>query len=132
MNSFKILFNEKQINVSKEIFKENIFLNIDSYRIEQVLNNLIQNAINNTYNKGKITLKIAEEGNFIRTEVFNEGKNIPEEILPHIWEPFFKGEEKKGTGIGLAIVRNIINLHEGNAGVENLKDGVMFYFNILK
>lgn len=132
LNSFKILFNEKQINVSKEIFKENIFLNIDSYRLEQVLNNLIQNAINNTYNRGKITLKIAEEGNFIRTEVFNEGKNIPEEILPYIWEPFFKGEEKKGTGIGLAIVRNIINLHEGNAGVENLEDGVMFYYNIPK
>ncbi len=132
LNSFKILFNEKQIQVSKDIFMEDILLNIDSYRIEQVLNNLIQNAINNTNNEGKIILKISEKGKFIRTEVFNEGKNIPETILPHIWEPFFKGEEKKGTGIGLAIVKNIIILHEGNAGAENLKDGVLFYFNIPK
>lgn len=132
LNSFKILLKEKNIHIIKNYTSDNINIYGDEYRIDQVLNNFIQNAINNTSEEGKIEINIIEDKNYVKTEIINEGKNIPEDIIYHIWEPFFKGEERKGTGIGLAVVKSIINLHGGVTGVENLENGVKMYFSIPK
>lgn len=130
--SFNLLFKEKNIEFIKDFHSEEIFLNGDEYRLDQVLNNLIQNAINNCKDGGRIILKTNEEEGFIRTEIYNEGDTIPEEKIPHIWTAFYKGEEKRGTGIGLAIVKSIIELHGGQKGVLNQEDGVTIYFSIPK
>ena len=132
IEGFGLLVKDKKIEIEQKVDSDVIVIYGDEFRIDQVLNNFLQNAVNNTAENGKIILSIFDSEDLVRTEIFNTGNNIPEEIMMSIWEPFFKGEEKKGTGIGLAIVKNIIELHGGNVSVENLKDGVSFSFTIPK
>lgn len=132
INTFQLLFKGKNIEIIQDFHSENIILNGDEYKIDQVLNNLLQNAINNCKDGGRIIIKTIEEKDWIKTEIYNEGEKIPEKILPFIWIAFYKGEEKKGTGIGLAVVKSIINLHGGEIGVSNKDKGVEFYFTIPK
>lgn len=132
IEGFGLLVKDKKIVIEQKVDSDEIVIYGDEFRIDQVLNNFLQNAVNNTAENGKIILSIFDSEDLVRTEIFNTGNNIPEEIMMSIWEPFFKGEEKKGTGIGLAIVKNIIELHGGNVSVENLKDGVSFSFTIPK
>ncbi len=103
----------------------------DEYRIQQVLVNLLQNAVKNTDIGGKIEITIEEQQSKIRIGIFNEGENIKEEELKYIWESFYKGKEHhKGVGLGLAIVKNVLELHGSRFGVENRKNGVEFYFDL--
>ena len=76
-----------------------------------------------------------KENNIIRINVSNTGKNIAEEDLPRIWVRFYKvdnsrNREVSGSGIGLSLVRAIMNQHKNKYGVENTKDGVNFYFEL--
>lgn len=103
----------------------------DEYRIQQVLTNLLQNAVKNTKTNGSIVLTIKELQDKIWIGVFNEGAPIEEEELSHIWESFYKGHEHKdGAGLGLAIVKSVLDLHESTYGVKNENGGVVFYFDL--
>ena len=73
----------------------------------------------------------------MRVTVFNTGDNIPEETIERIWTRFYKvdssrNREKGGTGIGLSLVKAIMNKYNNSYGVINKKDGVEFYFEINK
>ena len=73
----------------------------------------------------------------MRLSVFNTGDNISEENLPRIWNRFYKLDKSRnrnsgGTGIGLALVKAIMNQYENDFGVKNKKDGVEFYCEIKK
>ena len=98
------------------------------------------NAIKNVkeINKQK-TIKISNEidlqNNKVCIKVFNTGENIKEEDLNRIWNRFYKIDESRnredgGTGIGLAFVKAIMNNYKNNYGVNNLKNGVEFYFEL--
>ncbi|AOY76584.1 sensor histidine kinase [Clostridium formicaceticum] len=105
----------------------------DEYRIEQVLTNLLQNAVNHAYHGGSIKLSIDDEGTKIWTSIYNDGEKILEEDIPCVWESFYKGgKEKGGTGLGLAIVKNVLELHGSSYGVKNTNNGVCFYFDLKK
>lgn len=127
------IFNEKGIELDINVVNANIFA--DKYRIEQVLNNYINNALK--YVKNKITINMIEKEKEIIVQVINDGEKISEDELDKIWDKFYKVDKSRnrkagGTGIGLSIVKNIIELHHGKYGAVNIEDGVEFYFSLNK
>ena len=101
---------------------------VDSRRMLQVLNNLVENAIHYTPEGGKVTVSTGEEeadGRVWATAtVTDTGMGIPQAELSHIFERFFRGKEVRlmqipGTGLGLAIVQEIVELHGGRVTVES-------------
>lgn len=99
-------------------------VNCDGRRIEQVLTNLISNAIKFTPPGGQVTVFAESAPPFVRFTVADNGRGIPPEALPHIFDKFFQVQSStesgvKGTGLGLAIVKHIIELHGGEVGVES-------------
>ena len=122
-----------KLNVSSSI--QNVTVYGDPYRIEEVINNLISNAVRHTpiNNTIEITLKLQE--NKILVEIHNEGSFIGDDDLDRIWDKFYKVDKSGskhfgGTGLGLSIVKNILFLHKSNFGVLNTDTGVRFYFTL--
>lgn len=127
------VLNEKKIDLDINVINGEIVG--DKYRIEQVLNNYINNAIK--YAKEKIYINMTQNENEITTEVINDGEKIEQEDLEKIWDKFYKADKSRnrkigGTGLGLSIVKNIIQLHGGKYGVLNNENGVNFYFSLPK
>ncbi|MBO0958113.1 HAMP domain-containing protein [Neobacillus sp. MM2021_6] len=106
----------------------------DPDRIEQVLTNLIDNAIRHTPKGGAVTLTVKLEDNGIRMEVKDSGSGIPAEDLPFVFERFYKADKARtrgraGTGLGLAIAKNIIDAHRGHISVQSkMGQGTTFSF----
>ena len=138
VNSNMIL-EEKNIEVEFEE-KNPIYVCADDFYIEQVVNNYFSNAIKNVEEvdgkkKIKVEIKNSEEQGKVRISVFNTGKNIDEEEISRIWNRFYKVDEsrqrsKGGSGIGLSLVKAVMNKYENQYGVENKENGVEFYFEI--
>lgn len=116
--------------------KGHIYVNADKKRLEQVMYNLINNAINYTGDDKKVYVFVREENDKVRVEVKDTGKGIKEEDLPLIWDKYYKADKTYsritvGTGIGLSIVKNILILHKLNYGVEStVNEGTTFYFEL--
>lgn len=117
--------------------KETPLLFADEDRIEQVLINLIDNALRYSPEGGEITISSELEDDCnIRVGVKDKGPGIPEDELPFIWERFYKvdksrARQKGGTGLGLAIVKSIIENHGGRVWASNdEKGGSIFYFSL--
>ena len=137
IRKYTVLLEENSIEVKFNL-KEPVYVYADSNFMEQVLNNYISNAIKNIeeVNKEKyikISVKMLE--NKVRVSVFNTGKNISEENMQKIWNRFYKQDtsrnrEMGGTGIGLSIVKAIMNNYNNQYGVENKENGVEFYFDL--
>lgn len=108
----------------------------DEFKIEEVITNLISNAIHHVSTGGEIQIQvIKKETDRCRVQVYNTGNPIPEEDLSHLWEKFYKVDKAHsrqygGTGVGLSIVRAVIEAHDGICGVENKAEGVEFWFEI--
>ena len=109
----------------------------DRLRIEQILNNYLNNAIDHVSGERRIVLAAepATDGEHVRIVLFNSGQPIPEESLPKIWTSFYKvdkarSRERGGHGLGLSIVRAIQELQGNRFGAENLENGVRFWFDI--
>ncbi|NPV68943.1 MAG: PAS domain S-box protein [Anaerolineae bacterium] len=98
-----------------------LIASIDSKRITQVITNLVVNAMNYTPAGGAITVSVAREEDSAVIRVQDTGIGIPAEALPHIFEPFFRVSEEvaRGTGLGLTISREIVDLHGGTLTVES-------------
>lgn len=126
---------EKDIEVSFETtFAAEASILIDEDRIEQVLTNLIDNAIRHTPTGGHVKVLVDQQVNFVRVRVQDNGAGIPKEDLPYVFERFYKADKartrgKAGTGLGLAIARNIVEAHKGRILVESTVDvGTTFMF----
>ena len=133
ISKFEVFKNEKQLKFEIEGLPSNCLVYGDQYRIEQVLTNLIHNAVNFALPGSNVKLSINDEGSKLWTGIYNEGEKIPFKDLPYVWDSFYKGSSKKtGTGLGLAIVKSILDLHGNEYGVENTDTGVCFYFYIKK
>lgn len=106
----------------------------DREKIQQVIYNLISNAINYSTDNKKISMDISEEGNYIKLEVIDRGLGIAPEDMSSIWDRYYRvGKDHKrtsvGTGIGLSIVKTILESHNTRYGVESqLGKGSTFYF----
>ena len=133
--SSKVMLEEKQVEVKFET-EDVINVYADDTYTSQIITNYLTNAIKNTKEiDGQKYIKITNTiiNDKVRITVFNTGENISEENLPRIWNRFFKADEARhradgGSGIGLSIVKAIMNNSGNDYGVENKIDGVEFYF----
>ena len=137
IRKYTVMLNDNKIKVIFTL-TEPIYVNADINMTEQVLNNYLSNAIkNNEEINGKkiikITIKIID--NKVRIYVFNTGKHIPSENMEKIWNRFYKEDtsrnrEMGGTGIGLSLVKAIMNNYNNEYGAINKEEGVEFYFDL--
>lgn len=132
LEKYRPILTEKEIRVNVEK-KENVAVNGDVVRIEQVLVNYLNNAIDHVDEHKIIKITITDRNDKVRVSVYNSGKTIPEESLDKIWTSFYKVDKARtraygGTGLGLSVVRAILELHHNAFGVENKDDGVLFWF----
>ncbi len=101
---------------------------VDKALIERVVDNFFVNALDNMNDGGTIRILIYDD----TFEIYNNGSHISEEIIDDIWLPYKKGNAErsntKGSGLGLSIVRTILELHKFTYGVNNKEDGVIFWF----
>lgn len=113
---------------------DDVLVEMDEDRIEQVLTNLIDNAIRHTPDDGAVTVSLEHELSYAKISVADTGEGIPTEDLPFVFERFYKADKartrsKSGTGLGLAIAKNIVEAHNGNIKVESVKGkGTTFTF----
>jgi signal transduction histidine kinase len=130
---FHSLSTEKGIEVNLQHTVEALYVDADKGRIEQVLRNLISNALLYTQKHGYVEICMLKEDNKVKVMVENYGETIPEDKLDKIWDRFYRLDESRdrktgGTGLGLSIVKNILQLHKSQYGVCNTANGVLFYF----
>lgn len=110
----------------------------DKKKLEQVIYNLINNAINYTGEDKTIYVSVIDKDKSIRVEVKDTGEGIDDEDIKYIWDKYYKVDKKYkrvtyGTGLGLSIVKNILIMHNFKYGVDSEKDsGTSFYFEIDK
>lgn len=131
-NKFDEGIRDKHIQFQLEGIQSSV-INADKHRVEQIVNNLISNAIKHVEDKGVIKITINEDNQYVKLSIFNNGEQIDEKETKNIWSLFYKLENNKnhiGTGIGLAIVKSIVELHQGNYGVNNKENGVEFYIEL--
>jgi two-component system, OmpR family, sensor kinase len=95
----------------------------DRQRIETALDSLVENAVRYTEAGGRIELAAYPDGQSVVIEVRDNGPGIPDEELPYVFESFHSGASRGGTGIGLAIVKTIVEAHGGAVSAENLPGG---------
>ena len=134
MKLFSIKFAEKKVDVEVEC--EDFEAVSDYDAIQTVLGNYLSNALNHVEGENRIRVAARPDGSDrIRVDVFNTGRTIPDESLARIWESFYKVDKARtraygGQGLGLSIVRVLLeNLH-CRYGVENKEDGVLFWFDV--
>lgn len=134
-----VMLEERKIEVEfKE--KEPVYVTADEFYIDQVVTNYFTNAIKHAEEvdgKKQIEITITNIDDKVRISIFNTGSHISEENMERIWKRFYKvdssrNREDGGTGIGLALVKAIMNNYENNFGVVNKENGVEFYFELDK
>ena len=134
IQSASIMAAQKQVNI--EFYREGpVYVWGDEFKIEQVVRNYVSNAYNHVNEEKIIEVKILREDGLAKVTVFNTGKPIPEEDVPHIWDKFFKVDkahtrEYGGNGIGLSIVKAIMESMHQQYGVKNYDNGVEFWFTL--
>ncbi len=107
----------------------------DEYMVEEVFTNYLTNALNHCDNEMIVDVKAEKKENSVRISVFNTGKPIPEEDIDKIWIKFYKVDKARtreygGSGIGLSIVKAIMEAHNKPYGVLNHANGVEFWFEL--
>ncbi|WP_215112170.1 MULTISPECIES: ATP-binding protein [unclassified Exiguobacterium] len=122
MRKFNQMASEKEIRLQTDA--PHRLIEADGDRLEQVFTNLIGNAIAHT-DSGEIRIEATEETDGLRIQLTDTGHGIPKEDLPFVFERFYKADKartsgsKTGTGIGLAIVKNVVDAHHGKVSVSS-------------
>lgn len=129
-----LVIKNRNINLKVEGEKD-IMVIADPDKIEQVLVNYLNNAVNHVDNKKIVKVTIKQTGRKVRVIVFNSGQHIPEDCVDKIWASFYKIDKSRtraygGTGLGLSIVKAIQEAHHNKFGVNNVKGGVEFWFEL--
>ncbi len=137
-SSFEGTCKAKHIAIELLLTGELMFVNADSVKIQQVLYNLLDNAIKFSHNDSIIRIETVEKKNRLWVSVKDSGIGIPKQSLTYIWDRFYKtdisrGKDKKGTGLGLSITKEIIHSHGENIHVMSTEGvGTEFTFTLLK
>ncbi len=115
---------------------EDIVLSGDRKYLEQAMTNYLSNAVSHTKPDGNIRVSLGKLEGVARFTVWNDGDPVAEEDIPRLWESFYRADKsrtqhgQKRVGLGLYIVKTIVNAHSGAVMVENTGDGVAFSFDI--
>ena len=136
LHSVDILIGQSGITVT-ECSAEPIYVWADEFMTEEVVTNYLSNAIHYAGGKKEISIRCREQEKNVRISVFNTGDPIPEEDIDKIWSKFYKVDKARtreygGSGIGLSIVKAIMDSFHQQCGVINHEDGVEFWFELEK
>lgn len=137
VQSADILISQNQVDVRMDIVSP-IYVWADEFKTEEVIRNFFSNAMNHVKGDKIIDIKcqrIVDGDNKVRVSVFNTGDPIPEESVVHIWEKFYKVDKARtreygGSGVGLSIVKAIMESMNQKYGVTNYTNGVEFWFEL--
>lgn len=136
LNSTNIMIQQKEADVSV-LGLSMAIVSADEFKVEEVVTNYLSNALNHLNEKKKIVIYVEDIGTGYQISVFNTGDPIPEEDLEKVWIKFFKVDKARtraygGSGIGLSIVKAIMDSLHQKCGVYNRPDGVVFWFTLQK
>lgn len=114
---------------------EPVMVHADEYYTEVAFDNYFTNAIHYATGEKKIIINVSRMDSCVKVMVFNTGDTIPQDSLSHLFEQFYKVDKARtraygGSGVGLSVVKGIMDAMNGSYGVENFEDGVMFYFTL--
>lgn len=128
---------DSDLNLHFEPKTEYSYVSADIFQMEQVLTNLITNAIKYTPKNNDIIVSISEEDNLFNISVINTGSYINPEELEHLFDKFYRVDKSRqrksnSTGLGLAIVKNILELHNFKYSLRNIDNGVEFNYYLPK
>lgn len=134
IGSAGILIQQKEANVHLAD-RGPVYVCADEFKIEEVVTNYLNNALNHLAGEKQIVITVEDNGAEALVTVFNTGQNIPEEDIPNLWTKFYKVDkahtrEYGGSGIGLSIVKAIMDSHRKACGVRNVEGGVEFWFTL--
>ena len=136
VQSFEGICKQKKISFELILTGQTCFVSADMSKIQQVLYNLIDNAIKFSHSDSSITIETTEKNDKVFISVKDAGIGIPKDSIKKIWERFYKtdlsrGKDKRGTGLGLAIVKEIISSHNENINVISTEGvGTEFIFTL--
>ena len=132
---YQIIKETEQYTINVEMPDE-IWIKADKKKLNQVIYNLVNNAINYTGDDKTVTIRVTKHKKYYLVEIIDTGKGIKKEEIPYIWDKYYKSDKKHqrnvvSTGLGLSIVKQILELHNYEYGVNSvLKKGSTFYFKI--
>lgn len=134
IQSARILTGQQGISVRMEQY-EPIYVWADEFKVEEVFMNYFSNAVNYCEGEKIIDIRLEQTENKVRVTVFNTGRQIPEGSMEHIWEKFYKVDKARtreygGSGVGLSIVKAIMEAFHQRYGVDNFENGVAFWFEL--
>jgi NtrC-family two-component system sensor histidine kinase KinB len=125
---------EKHVTIRVETANDLPDVSADPLRLDEVLNNLVSNAVKHSPDGGTVTLRTSQpDADHLRVSVIDEGPGVPEESQSRIFERFFRapGQDAEGVGLGLFICREIMRAHEGRIGLcERTQNQTEFYIDV--
>ena len=129
-NPLALQLEQKEVSLSLKL--EEVWLEGDRERLKEAVGNLASNALRHVEKGKHIQVSLVKQGEQVRVSVYNDGPVIPDKDLPHLFEPFYRGDKSRsrdsgGTGLGLAIVRAAVSAHGGSCGVEQRAGGPCFW-----
>lgn len=135
LQSSEILLSQNGIQIETIHTDQPMYVWGDEFKIEEVFRNYLSNAMNHAAGKKIITISLVSIDEKVRVCVHNTGEPIPEESIQHVWEKFYKVDKARtreygGSGVGLSIVKAILEAMNQNYGVTNMEDGVTFWFEL--
>ena len=136
LNNAGMLAEQKEISVRMEN-RPPLYVWADEFWTEEVFINYFSNAVNHCEGEKVIDIHFEEKQNCVRVVVFNTGNPIPAESVPHLWEMFYKVDKARtraygGSGVGLSVVKAIMDQMHQDYGVINYDNGVSFWFELEK
>lgn len=137
IKSFKLEFESKNIILELNTNLEYCYILGDIFQLEQVITNLLSNALKYTPNGNKVIVDIDSDDEIVTISIENKGAYIPEEEIDNLYNKFYRIDKARNSsnnsnGLGLAIVKRILKLHESSYSLFNTEDGVKFEFTLKK
>lgn len=135
LQNFELQFANRGIRVSSRAFDAVVMVRADPDKLGQVLDNLLKNALDYTPPDGWVSILLKEIDLGVQFSIENSGPGIAPEDLPFVFERFFRGEKSRsrdygGTGIGLAVVKELVEAHGGEVGVESGSGETRFWLTL--
>jgi signal transduction histidine kinase len=135
LKKFDLEFRQKDIQVRAELGEAGDPVPADREKLSRVIENLLKNALQYTPESGSVLIRTERSGQALKFIVENSGPGIEAKDLPFVFERFYRGEKSRsrdfgGTGIGLAIVKEILEAHGGKTGVQSAPGKTLFWFSL--
>ena len=128
------LLEEKKQHLEANI-PTRLYCEVEQVQMERAIQNILVNAIRYSPSGELIRISLSETHGTIRGEIENTGVRVPDDAIPHLFEAFYRADTSRnrntgGTGLGLYIVRKVMEMHRANYGISNINNGVLFWFEL--